>query len=224
MPFTDAHPIDDGEAVRHDRPVSAARVYRPPVRRRGLRLWGTRVVGLLATAALLGVGVASALMVMPAREGDELAALDALEPGSPDTAEGSSRDGKRSSKRRLTRAQRRERARAADVLRDQGYRPLSLSTYEPAHTLRVLVGRGDAGQRAFFFVRGRYVGTDGAIDSYRVRVVRSGERTVTLSYRLYSKDDEPCCPTGGSARVRFRWDGSALKPLTPVPAASLRRR
>jgi hypothetical protein len=189
-----------------------------------VRRWGARFFGLLATATLLGVGVASVLMVMPAREENEFAALDALETARPDDAKGSARDGKRSRRPKLTRAQRRQRARAAEVLRDQGYRPLSLSTYEPTHTLRVLVGRGDAGQRAFFFVRDRHVGTDGGVDSYRVRVVRSGERTATLSYRLFSKDDKPCCPTGGSARVRFRWDGSALKPLTPVPAASLRRR
>jgi hypothetical protein len=118
--------------------------------------------------------------------------------------------------------QRRQRAAAVAVLRDQGYRPQRLSAYDPRHTLRVLIGRGDGGRRAFFFVRGRYIGTDAVTDSARIRLLGRGERTVTVSYRLFAAGDQSCCPTGGSVRVRFRWDGKALSPDNAVPPASAR--
>jgi hypothetical protein len=108
------------------------------------------------------------------------------------------------------------------ALRDQGYRPVSLSDYVPKHTLRVLVGQGDAGERAFFFTGGRYIGNDAIDDSDSVRVVRAGNSSVALSYRLFKPGDKACCPKGGSARVLFRWDGKKLSPQTSIPPSSAR--
>ena len=219
---TDAHPIDDPRAVRHDRSVYAARLHRPPPRHTGLRRWGARVLGLLATSVLLGVGVASALMVLPAGDDGELAALDGVVPDTPASAKGDERK-RKSDEPKLTARERRQRKAAVATLREQGYRPLGLASYEPDSALRVLVGRGDGGQRAFFFARGSYIGTDAADDSHRVRVVRAGERSVTLAYRLFSDGDRACCPSGGTARVRFRLAGETLEPQTPIPAPALRR-
>ena len=50
-------------------------------------------------------------------------------------------------------------------MRAHGYTPNNTAEYHPTQTLRVLVGTrtgsGDGyGQQAFFFVNGRYIGTD----------------------------------------------------------------
>ena len=86
----------------------------------------------------------------------------------------------------------------------------------------MLVGRGEGGQRAFFFAGSEYIGNDAADDSERIRVVRAGNRSVSLSYRVFKPGDKPCCPSG-SARVLFRWDGSSLTPQNGIPAVELRR-
>jgi hypothetical protein len=46
-----------------------------------------------------------------------------------------------------------------------------------------------------------------------VRVVRAGNRSVSLSYKLAG---------GKRARVLFRWDGQKLAPQTAIPSAALR--
>ena len=48
-----------------------------------------------------------------------------------------------------------------------------MADYNPDKTLRVLIGRGDGGQRAFFFAGGAYIGHDVADDSHRIRVLRA---------------------------------------------------
>ena len=57
------------------------------------------------------------------------------------------------------------RRAAVTTLSGLGYRPVTLKTYDPDHVLRVLVGKGEGGQRAFFFVGARYLGNDAADDS-----------------------------------------------------------
>jgi hypothetical protein len=118
------------------------------------------------------------------------------------------------------------RSDAAARVRAEGYLPDDLSQYQPGDTLRVLVatkkGSGDGyAKRAFFFVGGRYIGTDTSGDSAGIRVEGQGDTTVTLAYALYGKNDALCCP-GGAARVRYQWDGSRLVPLDPIPSASKR--
>jgi hypothetical protein len=185
-----------------------------------LKLWTMRLIGLLATGALLGVGAVAAITVLPDRSTDD-PLLEAAPAATPEPASSSAESKPR--KPKLTARQRRARTAAVGVLRDQGYRPVKLSDYRPTSTLRVLVGRGEGGQRAFFFAGGSYVGTDAADDSQRIRVVRAGNRSVSLSYRLFAPGDKPCCPSAGTARVLFRWDGEALAPQTAVPPASERR-
>jgi len=180
-----------------------------------------RLLGLLATSLLLAVGVTTALTVVPDRGGDS-APPSAAPAATPEPAAVPAGKAK-PRKPKLTAAQRRDRAAAVTTLREQGYRPVTLTDYEPKHTLHVLVGRGEGGQRAFFFADGRYLGNDAADDSKRIAVVRAGNRSVALSYRLFSEGDRPCCPKGGTARVLFRWDGEQLAPQTSIPPAALRR-
>jgi hypothetical protein len=210
--------VDGAGAVRHDRHVSA-QAHRLPPRRSGVRLWTMRFLGLTATGALLAVGLAAALMVLPDRNDAGSAALEGTPSATPQPAAEPAKE----RKPRLSAGQRRQRAAAIAVLRDQGYRPVGLADYKFGKDLRVLVGRGDGGQRAFFFAGGSFVGNDTLDDSMRIRVVRAGNRSVTLSYRLFSEGDQACCPSGGSARVLFRWDGETLAPQTSVPLSTQRR-
>jgi LppP/LprE lipoprotein len=178
-----------------------------------------RVLGLVATSLLLAVGATAALTLAPDGGGETATPQPAstAAPGPAGSAPARPR------KPKFTPAQRRARAAAAATLREQGYRPVSLVDYDPTRVLRVLIGRGDGGQRAFFFAGGRYVGNDAADDSKRIRVARAGNRSIALSYRLFAAGDEPCCPSGGSARVLFRWDGERLAPQTAVPPSTARR-
>ena len=175
------------------------------------------MAGLLGTAALLGTGVAIAVMVLPP-SGDKTAVTSAPAAG-PAAAEKSRRP-------QLTRAQRRARRAAVALLARRGFEPVRLADYDPRDDLRVLLGAptaDDAGTRtAFFFVGRKFAGRDSDSPSANLRVVRTGERSVTLRYGLYEPGDRRCCPNGGSDQVRFRWDGEALAPADEIPAASAR--
>lgn len=116
-------------------------------------------------------------------------------------------------------------AAAAAIVRGHGYTPVDTSEYHPAQTLRVLVGTrtgsGDGyDQQAFFFVDGRYIGTDAKEPSASVKVVSQSDTEVVLSYPLYRSSDPLCCPGGGSATVRFQLDNGQLTPLDPIPPAT----
>lgn len=118
------------------------------------------------------------------------------------------------------------RSQAVAKVRAQGYRVDDPSTYHSSDTLRVLVGtKADSGdgyaKRAFFFVGGRYIGTDTSDDSAQIREEGASGSSVTLAYALYGKGDALCCP-GGTATVRYQWNGSRLVPLDPIPPRSRR--
>jgi LppP/LprE lipoprotein len=114
---------------------------------------------------------------------------------------------------------------AMAVVRAKGFTPNNTADYHSNQTLRVLVGTrtgsGDGyGQRAFFFVNGRYIGTDAKDPSATLRVVEQADTEVTLAYPLYRKGDPLCCPGGGQARVRFQLDNGRLQALDPIPPVS----
>ncbi|OAA23873.1 LppP/LprE lipoprotein [Frankia sp. EI5c] len=160
---------------------------------------------LAATAGLAGTAAVTA----PALAAPTSAAL----PSAPSAPAGGS-----SSTAALTLAQ------ASRLVRDRGYTPLTTGGYEPTHDLSVIVGRLSTSvdghpQQAFFFHRGRFVGTD-TTASANVRWVWSTGDVVALQYDLYRPDDPMCCPSAGASTVRFRWDGSAVVPLDPIPTNS----
>ena len=114
---------------------------------------------------------------------------------------------------------------AAAAVRARGYTPNDTAEYHSGQTLRVLVGTrtGSAdgyGQQAFFFVNGRYIGTDTRDPSAKLRVVSQGDTEVTLAYPLYRARDPLCCPSGGQARVTFQLNNGKLAPLDPIPPVS----
>ena len=84
-----------------------------------------------------------------------------------------------------------------------------------------ILGSGDGyGQQAFFFVNGRYIGTDASQPSATLRVASQGDTEVTLAYPLYRKGDPLCCPGGGQAQVHFQLNNGKLAPLEPIPPSS----
>ncbi len=116
-------------------------------------------------------------------------------------------------------------AAAAAVLRAHGYIPSDPSEYHSEQTLRVLIGTrtgsGDGyGQQAFFFVDGRYIGTDTKEPSAKVKVLSQSDTEVTLAYPLYRSGDPLSSPSGGQATVQFQLNNGKLAPLGRIPPAS----
>jgi LppP/LprE lipoprotein len=116
---------------------------------------------------------------------------------------------------------------AIATVKGQGYTPNDPSEYHPEQTLRVLTATrsGSGGgyeQRAFFFVDGRYIGTDSSQPSGSIKVLAQGATSVTLAYGLYQPGESPCCP-GSQSTVRFELDNGRLQALDPIPPADARR-
>lgn len=116
-------------------------------------------------------------------------------------------------------------AGALRVLGGYGFTASDTSTYNPGHTLRVLVGKRTGSsdgysQQAFFFEGERYLGTDASASSAAIKLVSEGDTEVTLAYSLYRPSDSLCCPSGGEAKVRFQLDNGQLQALDPIPPAS----
>lgn len=116
---------------------------------------------------------------------------------------------------------------ATAVVRAKGFTPNDASDYHSNQALRVLIGTRTGssdgyGQQAFFFVNGRYIGTDSSEPSATLRVVAQGDTEVTLEYPLYRKGDPLSSPSGGRAQVRFQLNNGKLVPLSPIPPASSR--
>jgi LppP/LprE lipoprotein len=114
---------------------------------------------------------------------------------------------------------------AVAVVKAHGYTAGETSTYRPENTLRVLVGTRNGstdgyGQQAFFFVDGRYIGTDTKEPSASVRVVGQSDTEVTLAYPLYKPGDPLSHPSGGERSVHFQLNNGQLVSLDPIPPAS----
>jgi hypothetical protein len=189
--------------------------------------WARRVAGLLATAALLGVGFASAQMILP-DTGNDTSSIDAAPAATPaKTAKHAKKAKAKKKAKGLTKAQKAARADAVAEVRRQGFTTRSLSDYDPKATLRVLIGRpvGDAGggYQAFFFLKDSYLGKDALSPSTYLRVSgKDGAKTtVTLSYGVYALGDPPGEPSGRK-RVRFRLEGQAIHALDTIPLQSAR--
>jgi hypothetical protein len=114
---------------------------------------------------------------------------------------------------------------AAAVLQAHGYTANDASEYHPDQTLRVLVGTraGSAdgyGQQAFFFLDGRYLGTDTKEASAKLRVVSQSDTEVAIAYPLYRPGNSLCCPAGGEQIVHFALNDGKLTALDPIPPAN----
>jgi hypothetical protein len=116
-------------------------------------------------------------------------------------------------------------SQAESVLQTKGYTASETSQYHPNQALRVLVGTRSGssdgyGQQAFFFVNGRYIGTDTKEPSATVKVLSQNDTEVTLAYPLYRPGDPLANPSGGQATVHFQLNDGKLTPLGTIPPAS----
>lgn len=110
---------------------------------------------------------------------------------------------------------------AVSTVASKDFEPIDTTGYDPNSTLQVIVGMASGSadgytQQAFFFVEGDYIGTDTLEPSATIGLAWQDDTTVALTYALYDPDDPMCCPTG-EATVRYRWNGSKLEPLDPIP-------
>lgn len=115
--------------------------------------------------------------------------------------------------------------KALTTVKAHGYTANDPSQYRTDQTLTVLVGtRSGSGdgydQQAFFFLDGRYIGTDTSAPSATVKLVGQGDTEVTLAYPLYRSHDPLCCPGGGQTKVRFQLNNGKLVALDPIPPVS----
>ena len=114
----------------------------------------------------------------------------------------------------------RRHAAAIALLSRKGFSALDASTYRPDDTLRVLIGRAAAGERAFFFDDTTYLGTDAAAASARITVSAHSDTEVVLSYAIYRPG---AAAPSGVRLVHFALDMGILNALDPIPSVSQRR-
>src|SRR3954454_7472476 len=174
---------------RSARSVHAERDRRRLPRRGPIARWSRRIAGLLATAAVIGVGVVSAQMILPDKKGIS-AAPAATQKSAPAKKKAKNKATKAKAKHHgLTKAQRAARTAAVAEVRHQGYTTLKLSDYDAGASLRVLIARpvGDAagGYHAFFFNHGNYLGKDALSPSTELKLAKQTKSSVTLTYGVY---------------------------------------
>ena len=115
---------------------------------------------------------------------------------------------------------------AAAVLGDYSYTPVPDSLWDSTAPLNevtgLTTGAADGNTRVFFFFDGSYIGSDTPEGSAGVQVTRLSSTEFLLIYPVYNPSDPRCCPTGGTASVRFSWTGIELVALDPIPPATQR--
>jgi hypothetical protein len=178
--------------------------------------WSRRLVGLLATAAFLGIGVASALMIVPDDNGGASATAAPVATPAKTAKPTAKAKPKPKKPKGPTKAQRAQRTAAVAEVRRQGFTTLKLGDYDYKANLRVLIGRpvGDAagGSYAFFFLKDRFLGKDSTTPSTKVTVAKAAKNSVTLAYET----------SAGRTKVRFKLVGEVLQPVDAVPPAGER--
>jgi hypothetical protein len=108
----------------------------------------------------------------------------------------------------------------------KGYTAIDVRFFDMTEPIQAILatstGSADSGtKRVFFFAAGEYLGTDTSRPSGDISLGFRDSNTIALRYGLWRPDDGQCCATGGAATVRFYWDGARLRPLDPIPSASL---
>jgi serine/threonine protein kinase len=115
---------------------------------------------------------------------------------------------------------------AAAILGDYSYTPEPNSMWDSSAPLNEVTGTSagaaDGATRVFFFFDGTYIGSDTPDGSSGVTVTRLSSTEFLLIYAIYNPSDARCCPTGGTASVRFSWTGIKLVSLDPIPPATQR--
>ncbi|MFY9614209.1 MAG: protein kinase [Candidatus Dormiibacterota bacterium] len=111
-------------------------------------------------------------------------------------------------------------ADATKVASDQGFPKCDAQGYEPTNTLHVLICNppDGNGEKVYFFTD-KFVGADAQDPSAKVDFGTQQDSEIAITYTLFKAADADCCPTGGTATVRFHWDGSQLNALDQLPTS-----
>lgn len=78
-------------------------------------------------------------------------------------------------------------------------------------------GRSAHNQFVFFFLNGKYLGTDTANPSVEITSVKAGGNGIAATYPVYKKNDSFADPTGAPMTITYRWNGSKLVPNKSYP-------
>lgn len=117
-------------------------------------------------------------------------------------------------------------SQAVETVKKEGYEVFNTKTFNPNSDFSVLIGSelGSADgytQKAFFFNKNNYLGTDSKTPSITIFYAWEKDNIIALKYILYNKDDSLCCATAGYSIVRFKWDGVTFKPLDKIPTDNI---
>jgi len=72
-------------------------------------------------------------------------------------------------------------------------------------------------QFVFFFLNGRYIGTDTAKPSLEITSAKAAGQGIAVTYPVYRKSDSFANPTGTPVTITYTWNGSRLVPNKPYP-------
>lgn len=72
-------------------------------------------------------------------------------------------------------------------------------------------------QFVFFFLNGKYLGTDTANPSLEITSAEASGNGIAVTYPVYQKNDSFANPTGTPVTITYAWNGSALVPNKPYP-------
>lgn len=72
-------------------------------------------------------------------------------------------------------------------------------------------------QFVFFFLNGRYIGTDTAKPSVNITSAKAAGQGIAVTYPVYMKNDSFAHPTGTPVTITYTWNGSRLVPNKPYP-------
>ncbi len=90
---------------------------------------------------------------------------------------------------------------AEAVLHSHGYAAADPSQYREDQALRVLIGSRTGDQeQAFFFINGRFIGTDTKEPSADIQLIAQSDTEVTLGYGLYRQGNSFVALREGSRR------------------------
>ena len=119
-------------------------------------------------------------------------------------------------------------AAAVSYVESQGDPGSPMMTLDPSSTWRagavlhvihatVSGSASYAGDYYYFFVDGNLVGQE--YFTYGAPGVHPDSNTFVVDFQVFNPGDPHCCPSGGTASVRFNWDGSSLHTLDPMTGA-----
>lgn len=72
-------------------------------------------------------------------------------------------------------------------------------------------------QFVFFFLNGKYLGTDTAQPSLEITSAKAAGTGISVSYPVYKQGDSFANPTGTPVTITYTWNGSKLVPNKPYP-------